>query len=184
MKRTLEVINAMQASGVIIRYAMAGAVAAIYYTEPSLTEYVDLLIALDAASSQGSATGFLTLAPIVDHLNALGYKEWHKEGIVVEGWPVQFLPVADFLDAEALAQAHEVEIDLPGGKTASRVLQAEHLIAIALRTRRPKDSVRIIQLLDANAVDKTALKETLERHGLSEKWRQFRLRHDLEGSTR
>ena len=87
------------------------------------------------------------------------------------------------LDAEALAQAHEVEIDLPDGKTASRVLQAEHLIAIAPRTSSPKDSVRIIQLLDANAVDKIALEETLERHGLSEEWRQFRLRHDLEATT-
>lgn len=183
MQKTLEAINALQASGVIADYALAGAVAAMYYTEPTLTEDVDLLVALDAAGSGKQGTGLLTLTPIVDYLNALGYHEWRKEGIVVEGWPVQFLPVADPLDAEALAGARVVEIEFSGGKIAARILQAEHLVAIALRTGRPKDSIRILQLLEADAVDEATLETVLARPGLTERWEQFRLRHGLGGRT-
>jgi len=38
MKRTLEVINALEAERVIGRYAIAGAVAAYNYIEPTVTE--------------------------------------------------------------------------------------------------------------------------------------------------
>ena len=55
MQKTLEAINAMQGSGVIASYALAGAVAAMYYTEPTLTEDLDWLGALEAASNPGAA---------------------------------------------------------------------------------------------------------------------------------
>jgi len=44
MKRTLEVINALEAEGVIGRYAIAGAVAAYNYIEPTVTEGFDILL--------------------------------------------------------------------------------------------------------------------------------------------
>ena len=46
MQRTLEVINDMEAEGIISRYAIAGAVAAYYYIEPIVTE--DLGIRLES----------------------------------------------------------------------------------------------------------------------------------------
>jgi hypothetical protein len=50
MKQTLDVINAMEADGVIGRYAIAGAVAAYNYIEPTVTEDVDILVSFDVTS--------------------------------------------------------------------------------------------------------------------------------------
>lgn len=143
MKQTLDVINAMEADGFIGRYAIAGAVAAYNYIEPTVTEDVDILISLDVASST-SRSGLVTLAPILAYLKSRGYDQYRKEGLLIEGWPVQFLSVADDLDAEALAQAQDVEITISAaaGAVKTRVLRPEHLIAISLRVGRPKDAIR------------------------------------------
>src|ERR1700722_6249135 len=109
MKQTLDVVNAMEADGVIGRYAIAGAVAAYNYIEPTVTEDIDILISLDISSS-ASRSGLVTLGPILAYLKSRGYDQYRKEGLVIEGWPVQFLPIADDLDAEALAQAQDLEI--------------------------------------------------------------------------
>jgi hypothetical protein len=79
------------------------------------------------------------LAPIFSYLKDKGYVEHQAEGVVIGGWPVQFLPVADDLDAEALAQAQELEVGTADAAVKTRVLRAEHLVAIALRVGRPKD---------------------------------------------
>src|SRR4051812_6401852 len=52
MKETLEVINRMQADGVIDQYAIGGAVGATFYLEPIAT--VDLDIFVDFPVSHGS----------------------------------------------------------------------------------------------------------------------------------
>jgi hypothetical protein len=174
MKQTLDVLNTMEADGVIGRYALAGAVAAYYYIEPTVTEDLDILVAFRQPVGQRT-TGVITLAPIFSYLKAKGYDEFRREGIVVEGWPVQFLPVADVLDAEALAQAEDVDllIDELQGSARTRVLRSEHLAAIALRVGRPKDFVRIAQFLEENAVERSALCEVIERHGLKAAWHLF-----------
>jgi hypothetical protein len=94
MKRTLDVLNAMEADGIIGRYALAGAVAAYNYIEPAVTEDVDILVALERDSGQ-EILGLISLAPIFSYLKAKGYEEFRREGIVIEGWPVQFLPVTE-----------------------------------------------------------------------------------------
>jgi hypothetical protein len=171
MKQTLDVINQMEADGVIERYAIAGAVAAYYYIEPTLTEDLDLLVSF----AGGARTGLLTLAPMLSYLRTNGYEQHEGEGIVIEGWPVQFLPVADTLDAEALAQATQVEIAIPGGGAAvsTRILRPEHLVATALRVGRPKDLIRIAQFLESRAVDLNTLSRALDRHGLRQRWIDF-----------
>jgi hypothetical protein len=123
MKQILDIINRMEADGAIDRYAIGGAVAAYNYVEPAVTEDLDILVSFDLHSRQ-SKSGPVTLGPLLSYLKERGYSEFRKEGLVIEGWPVQFLPVADGLDAEALAQAEEVEIDInPGeGSVKSRVL--------------------------------------------------------------
>jgi hypothetical protein len=174
MKQTLNVLNAMEADGIIGRYALAGAVAAYNYIEPTVTDDLDILVAFRRPSGQGTAN-VITLAPIFSYLKAKGYDEFRKEGIVVEGWPVQFLPVADALDAEALAEAEDIDllIDGPQGSVRTRVLRPEHLAAIALRVGRPKDLVRITQFLEENAVEHPALCKVIERHGLRHAWQSF-----------
>jgi hypothetical protein len=174
IKRTLEAINAMEADGVIGRYAIAGAVAAYNYIEPTLTEDLDILISFNEPSDL-RRSGLITLAPIFAYLKAKGYEEHRREGLLIEGWPVQFLPVASDLDAEALAQAQEVEIRTHevDGSVWTRVLRAEHLVATCLRVGRPKDFIRAAQFLEERAVDIAALCQVLRRHGLSEAWRTF-----------
>ena len=121
--RTITVLNQMVEDGIIRRYAIGGAVAAMNYLEPALTEDVDVLISFDTQSPSGP----VTLGPIVDWLGAKGYSEWRKEGLVVDGWPVQFLPVADPFGTEATI--------------STWMLSAEHVVATALKAGRPKDFV-------------------------------------------
>src|SRR5262249_8765982 len=140
MKQTLDVINRMEADGVIGRYAIAGAVAAYNYIEPAVTDDLDILVSFDTpASSQ--RPGLISLQPIYSYLRSKGYDQHQKEGIVIEGWPVQFLPVATPVDAEALAQAEDVEVEVNRGEGAvkTRILRPEHIIANALRVGRPQD---------------------------------------------
>src|ERR1700722_10631977 len=139
MKQTLDVVNAMEADGVIGRYAIAGAVAAYNYVEPTVTEDVDILIAFDT-SQHAPQSGLDTLGPILSYLKDKGYSEFRKEGILIEGWAVQF-PVASDLDAEALAKADEVDLEIQASEDAvkSRVLRPEYLVATALRVGRSKD---------------------------------------------
>jgi len=174
IKQTLEVINRMEADGVVGRYAIAGAVAAYNYVEPAVTEDLDILISFGTQLQQAKS-GLLTLAPVLSYLAQKGYAEFRQEGLVIEGWPVQFLPVADDLDAEALAQAEEVEIEISAaeGSVTSRVLRPQHIVATALRTGRPKDRIRIAQFLEENAVDLNALCDVIGRHGLAQAWRTF-----------
>jgi hypothetical protein len=184
MKQTLDVINRMVADGIIGRYAIGGAVAAYNYVAPAVTEDLDILISFDNAPGQ-MQSGLITLGPILAYLKEKGYAEFRKEGLMIEGWPVQFLPVADDLDAEALAGADEIEIEIPGqGVAKTRILRPEHIVAIALRVDRAKDRLRIVQFLEEQAVDLQALCEVIERHGLSVAWAAFCARTGIEDPCR
>ena len=46
MKRTIEVLNELEKEGVISRYAIGGAMGAIFYTEPFLTFDLDVFVVL------------------------------------------------------------------------------------------------------------------------------------------
>ena len=164
MKATLDVISQMQREGVIGRYAIGGAVGATLYLEPIATLDIDIFISL----ASPPAAPLLTLSPIYDYLTSRGHKI-DREYLVIEGWPVQFLPPADALEEEALQGAVEVEIE----GTRTWVITAEHLAAIALKTGRAKDFARLLQFVEAGVLDVNKLDTILERHGLTEKWRQF-----------
>ena len=71
--------------------------------------------------------------------------------------------------------AEAVETDVEGVRT--RVVTAEHLVAMALETGRAKDYARIVQFLEQDAVDKDKLNVTLLRHGLIPKWKKFESRY-------
>jgi len=167
MKEALQVINKMQAAGVIGKYAIGGAMAAVYYLEAISTIDVDIFICFDDLKS---SSPFLPLEPIFDHLRPLGYKV-KGEYVEIEGELVQFLPTGDPLLKEALDNAVEVMFfDVP-----SRVMRAEHLMAIALRLGRSKDIARVEKFVDdLPELDETKLVEILARHGLSDKWAKFK----------
>jgi hypothetical protein len=164
MKATLEVINRMQADGIIGKYAIGGAVGATFYLEPAATLDVDVFVSLPKSDSGA----LLTLAPLYDYLTQRGYKT-DGEYVVIEGWPVQFLPPSDALGEEALAQAVETEVE--GVRTW--VMTAEHLVAVALQTGRAKDFSRILQFVECGVLDAGKFDLILTRHGLLAKWEQF-----------
>ena len=154
----------MQADGIIGPYAIGGAVGAIFHLEPMDTIDIDVFVTL--RSLAGSS--LISISPLYDCLTARGYKA-EKEYIVVEGWPVQFLPADSPLTEEALDQAIEATVE--GVKT--RVMTAEHLVALALRTGRAKDFARILQFIEAGALETDRLNQVLDRHQLLEKWQKF-----------
>jgi len=164
MKVTLELINQMQSQGVIGRYAIGGAVGATFYLEPAATFDVDVFVILPTTQS-GS---LLSLSPIYEFLTARGGRV-EGEHITIGSWPVQFLPASDDLEKEALEQAVPTEVD--GVRTW--VMTAEHLVAIALRTGRPKDDARVLQFLETAVVDREQVESILIHHGLLPKWERF-----------
>ena len=164
MKATLQVINQMQADGIISRYAIGGAIGATFYLEPTSTFDIDVFVAL--GSLPGSS--LVSLEPIYRYLQSRGHRP-EKECILIEGWLVQFLPPGDALDEEALAQAVQAD----AGEVPVRVMTAEHLVAIALKVGRPKDKIRVVQFMESGILDENKLRQILERHGLLAKWQQF-----------
>ncbi|MGH9522511.1 MAG: hypothetical protein ACRD3E_08260 [Terriglobales bacterium] len=169
IKDTLEVINRMQADGVIEQYAIGGAVGATFYIEPAATVDLDIFVEFPNAPE----ARLISLSPIYEYLVSRGCKA-EGEYIVVGDWPVQFLPASGDLDREALE--HAIETDVDGVRT--RVIGPEHLIAIALRTGRSKDRSRIIQFFEQASIDSDKLQRILDKFGLMEKWQKLRARLD------
>jgi len=139
-------------------------VGATFYLEPSATLDIDVFVSLSPA--HGSA--LLTLAPVYEYLAARGCQA-KGQYIIIADWQVQFLPPGDALGEEALAQAIETQVD----DVPTWVMTAEHLVALALQLGRPKDFTRILQFIEAGAIDSDKLDPILARHGLLAKWEKF-----------
>ncbi len=167
MKETLELINQMQADGIIGEYAIGGAVGATFYLAPAATVDLDVFVTLPGTAEKLVAT----LSPIYEFLTARGGKI-QDEYIVVGDWPVQFLLPGNALEEEAMDQAVSTSVE----GVPTRVISAEHLVAIALRTARAKDHSRILQFLEQDAADMRKLTNIVQRHGLSGEWKQFERR--------
>ena len=162
MKRTLQVLNELERDGVFTRYAIGGAMAATFYTEPFLTFDLDVFVVMPQTTG-----GLLTLAPLYDALRARGYSEQENECIMIEGVPVQFLPAYNALLEEALNDAQEIMYeDVP-----ARVLRSEHLLAICLQTGRSKDRERARILREQAKLDQNFLADVLRRYQLEDKWK-------------
>ena len=166
LEDTLRVLNGMQSARVIGEYALGGAVAAFFYIEPGTTFDLDVFIVWKTG-----AAGLIDLTPIYDYLQKLGCAP-RREGVMIAGWEVQFLPTHTPLDAEALAEA--VALDIAGVPT--RVFTQEHLMAICLQTGRPKDHARLVQFAQEGKPDTTLLLDILRRHGLEKRWTDFQAR--------
>src|SRR5580704_2488324 len=162
--KSLKVINQMKDDGVIDNYAIGGAIGATFYLEPTSTYDLDIFIPFKETPGKR----IVSPEPIYGYLENLGYKPKGAH-IVIEGWDVQFLPADDKLYSEALVQANETLV----GGIATRVITAEHLMAIALKTGRGKDFIRIEQFIESKNYDANKLKDIIARHDLLAKWKQF-----------
>ncbi|MBI1872794.1 MAG: hypothetical protein HYS05_02760 [Acidobacteria bacterium] len=163
MRRTLQVLNEFERAGVLCRYAIGGAMGATFYVEPLLTFDLDVFVVLPKAAGE-----LLSLGPLYDALRARGYQE-DGECVAIEGVPVQFLPVYNALIEEAVSEAQDVMYD----DTSTRVVRAEHLVAISVQAGRDKDRERVRLLREQATLDMQYLKDILARHNMERQWTQW-----------
>jgi hypothetical protein len=164
IREVIETINQMQADGVIDRYAVGGAVGAMFYLEPFSTLDVDIFMELHA--SQGALV--VDPSPIFQYLKDRGCV-MEGQYVYIADSPVQFIPPGNALAEEALNQA--VDKDIQG--TPARVFTAEHLAALALQVGRIKDKLRVAQFIQAGKLDNERFQAIVERHQLRGQWREF-----------
>ena len=91
------------------------------------------------------------------------------EHILISGWPVQLILPPSPLAAEALANATELEAN----GLSARVFTPKYLAAIALQTGRAKDKARLLQFIEAHALDRRKFEGLVECHQLVDQWREF-----------
>jgi hypothetical protein len=150
----LRAANELVSAGLIKDYALGGALAAIYYTEPIATYDADIIfIASDKTLSAG-------IPAIYSHLQSKG---WHvaREHLLIRDFPVQFL-AASGLTEEAVREARPVQYEC----VPAKVFRPEYIIAIAASAGRHKDFARIEQMLDQVKIDKALLDDILRRYNL------------------
>jgi hypothetical protein len=151
----LRAANELVSAGLIKDYALGGALAAIYYTEPFTTYHADIIfVASDKRQSSG-------IPAIYSHLKSKGWRV-EREHLVVKDFPVQFL-VASGLTEEAVRKAKPIEYE----GVSAKVFQPEYIIAIAASVGRHKDFARIEQLMTQAKIDKALLDDILRRYNLT-----------------
>src|ERR1700761_3485728 len=79
--RAIQVVNQLRDEGLISRYAIGGAVGALFYIEPTQTQDIDIFVHLNPVP--GSI--LVSLDPIHKRLVELGYSIWDEDKLVVEG---------------------------------------------------------------------------------------------------
>ena len=146
--------NELASAGLIEDYALGGALAAIYYTEPFTTyDATIIFVASDKTLSVG-------IPAIYSHLESKGWCV-EREHLVIKDFPVQFL-AASGLTEEAVRKAKRIEFE----GVPAKVFRPEYIIAIAASVGRHKDLARIEQLTAHAKIDKTLLDDILLRYNL------------------
>jgi hypothetical protein len=150
----LRAANELVSAGLIENYALGGALAAIYYTEPITTYDADIIfVASDKTLSAG-------IPAIYSHLQSKGWRV-EREHLLVKDFPVRFL-AASGLTEEAVRNANKIEYE----GVPAKVFRPEYIIAIAASVGRYKDLARIEQLLEQAKIDKALLDDILHRYNL------------------
>ena len=165
MKKTIEVLNSLKDKKLIDDYAIGGGIATIFYTEPVFTYDLDIFVIVKSGPNEK----IISLAPIYDYLTSKGYP-WKGEHILIEGFPVQFIPASAGIEKEAVENAKDVVYS--GIKT--KVLSAEYLIALALKVGRRKDFEKVTRLFDQAKIDKPVLEKILKKHNLLDKFKKWK----------
>ena len=150
----LRAANELVSAGLIKDYALGGALAAIYYTEPVTTYDADIIfVASDKPLSAG-------IPAIYSHLQSKGWRV-EREHLLIGNFPVRFL-AASGLTEEAVREARPVQYE----GVPAKVFRPEYIIAIAASVGRHKDFARIEQMLDQVKIDKALLDDILRRYSL------------------
>jgi hypothetical protein len=158
--------------GLIGRFAIGGAFAAIIHHEPISTIDLDIFFLFRTIS-----TGpILSLSPIYDYARGRGFSFDH-EFVNIHGWLVQFVEAShNPLWVEAVEQAETIMIN---GEPIP-VIGREHLVAMWLFAGRTKDYHKIAMFSDAGILDIAKLLAILERHELMVKWEKEKWRFESD----
>lgn len=153
----LAAVRDLKTEGVVTDYAVGGAMAAAFWSEPTATFDLDVFV---VSQSRGM---LVDLGPIYAWARQRGYRE-EAEHIVIAGIPVQLIPVHNPLASEAVE--HAAELDYEGEPV--RVITPEYLIAMYLEpsARTHKRLARVGALLDEPTVDHALLDDLLARYNL------------------
>lgn len=162
MERTLKIIKDLKEKKVLKDFSIGGGIAALYYIEPLLTYDLDIFFIPIEDSID-------ILAPVYQYLKEKGFKT-KGEHVLIEGVPVQFIPVYNDLVKEAVQYSDEVKY----GRIKTKVLGLEYLIAVMLQTYRPKDRERLVKVFEEAKIDLKLLKKILKKYGLYDKYVQFK----------
>jgi hypothetical protein len=156
---TLTAINAMKADGVIEEYAVAGAMAMLFWAEPVPTLDLDVLVFLPP-----SVGPVISLDPRYAWAASRGYST-AAEHILVEDVPTQFLPSPNALADEAIRSA--ASLDYRG--VPVRVVRPEYLLALYLEpaAKTPRRRERAAALLELPTLNRELVDDILKRHGLT-----------------
>ena len=119
----LAAIEELKRDGVITDYAIGGAMAIVFWTEPVPTYDLDVFVFLPPRADQP----LVSLDAIYRWAETKGYAA-QDEHLVIHGIPVQFIPAHNALADEAITNA--AILDYEG--IPVRVIRPEHLIALYL----------------------------------------------------
>jgi hypothetical protein len=159
------VLHDMQVKGIIGDYAVGGASAVAFYTEPVATKDLDIFFLFEPPQDGL----ILSLEPIYNYCRERGYT-FNEEFISIEGWLVQFVESGhDPLWKDALANAITFSFD----GSDLNVLPPEHLAAMWAGVARPKDILKILHFAENEVLQADKLREVLIRFGLIETWRKI-----------
>lgn len=162
MEKTLKLVKELKEKKVVKEFSIGGGIAALYYIEPLLTYDLDIFFIPIENSID-------VLSPIYDYLKEKGFKA-NKEHVLIEGVPVQFIPVYNDLVKEAV----QYSIEAKYGRIKTRVLGLEYLVAVMLQTYRSKDRERLVKIFEEAKIDLKLLKKILKKHGLYDKYVSFK----------
>ncbi|HVT59554.1 MAG TPA: hypothetical protein VHR45_14270 [Thermoanaerobaculia bacterium] len=155
----LRALGELKGTGVVEDYAVAGAMALVFWTEPIPTYDLDVLVFLPEQERP-----ITSLEGIYSWAAAHGYPV-ESEHVLVEGVPVQFLPSHNELADEAIETAQTLDYE----GVPVRVVRPEYLIALYLEpaARTMKRRERAAALAEAPATNQQALRALLERFKVS-----------------
>ena len=154
------VLNEMKSDGLIEEYAIGGAMAVLFYAEPTRTYDLDVFILLPRSEET-----IVVLTPLYAWLEARGFQP-RAEHVIIHGVPVQLIPAYNDLVEAAVTEARVLDYE----DVAVQVAPPEHLIAIAFQTGGGKRRERAFQLLETADIDRDILGDLLSRFGIQAPW--------------
>ncbi|MEK7449456.1 MAG: nucleotidyltransferase [Planctomycetota bacterium] len=155
MEKTLKVIRGIKLAGVIKDYAIGGGIGTMFYTESFYTKDLDIFVYPKLIS------GLVRLDEIHHYLKSKGYR-WKGPYVIIEGVPVDFIPVYDELTQEALKKS----VIRSFGNIKVKVFSPEYLIAIAIKTGREQDLLKVNRIIKETTVNRKLLSSILKKHHL------------------